>query len=175
MNMNLLLKNNSSPVIIIFFLSIIFVSCAIQKIEIPKPNLTMANKIQFDAESKEVWVYDFQGQGHYFNHATKNVINAFNNKTENINSQTFQLYCNYHTYNEMVFIEEKSVSVFKASTKFISNQKGDNINSNQSGMTNSRNSDNNSPSSSQSGSIKSSGSSGGSGNSQTTIPVDKKN
>ena len=75
----------------------------------------------------------------------------------------------------MVFIEEKSVSVFKASTKFISNQKGDNINSNQSGMTNSRNSDNNSPSSSQGGSIKSSGSSGGSGNSQTTIPVDKKN
>ena len=115
MNMNLLLKNNSSPIIIIFFLSIIFVSCAIQKIEIPKPNLTMANKIQFDAESKEVWVYDFQGQGHYFNHATKNVINAFNNKTENINSQTFQLYCNYHTYNEMVFIEEKSVSVFKSS------------------------------------------------------------
>ena len=75
--MNLLLKNNSSPIIIIFFLSMIFVSCAIQRIEIPKPDLTMANKIQFDAESKEIWVYDFQGQGHYFNHATKNVINVY--------------------------------------------------------------------------------------------------
>ena len=175
MNMNLLLKNNSSPIIIIFFLSMIFVSCAIQRIEIPKPDLTMANKIQFDAESKEIWVYDFQGHGHYFNRATKNVINTFNNKTENINNQTIRLYCDYHTYNEMVFIEEKSVSVFKASTKFISNQKGDNINSNQSGITNPKNGDNLFPSSSQGGSIKSGGSSGGSGNSQTTIPVDKKN
>ena len=51
--MNLLLKNNSYSLFLLLFLLIVFVSCVSNKTQIPAPNLTMANKIQFDAESKE--------------------------------------------------------------------------------------------------------------------------
>ena len=58
--MNLLLKNNSYSLFFLLFLLIVFVSCVSSKTQIPAPNLTMANKIQFDAEYKEIWAYDFK-------------------------------------------------------------------------------------------------------------------
>jgi len=170
--MNLLLKNNSYSLFLLLFLLIVFVSCVSNKTQIPAPNLTMANKIQFDAESKEIWAYDFRGQEHYFSHSTKKIIQTFNSEAENINAQTIQLYCNYHASDEMLVIGEKKVSVYQTKTKVISNQK--NINSTQS----TRNGNSGSPNISGRGGIKtgsSSGSSGGSGNSKTTISIDKKN
>ena len=105
--MNLLSKKNSFS---LFFLIIVFGSCVSNKIQIPPPDLTMTNKIQFDAESKEIWAYDFKGQEHYFSHSTKNIIQTFNSEAENINAQTIQLYCNYHASDEMLVIGEKKVS-----------------------------------------------------------------
>ena len=168
--MNLLSKKNSFS---LFFLIIVFGSCVSNKIQIPPPDLTMTNKIQFDAESKEIWAYDFKGQEHYFSHSTKNIIETFNSKTENINAQTIQLYCNYHA-DEMLIIGEKRVSVYQTETKIISNQKNTNINASQS----IRNGNSESSNISQRERIKSGGNSGGSGssgNSKTTIPIDKKN
>ena len=167
--MNLLLKNNSYSLFLLLFLLIVFVSCVSNKTQIPAPNLTMANKIQFDAESKEIWAYDFRGQEHYFSHSTKNIIQTFNTETENINAQTIQLYCNYHASDEMLVIGEKKVSVYQTKAKVISNQK--NINSTQS----TRNGNSGSPNISGQGGIKTGSSSGGSGNSKTTISIDKKN
>ena len=164
--MNLLSKKNSYS---LFFLIIVFGSCVSNKIQIPPPDLTMTNKIQFDAESKEIWAYDFKGQEHYFSHSTKNIIETFNSKTENINAQTIQLYCNYHASDEMLVIGEKKVSVYQTKTKVISNQK--NINSTQS----TRNGNSGSPNISGRGGIKTGSSSGGSGNNKTTISIDKKN
>ena len=47
----------------LFILSILFISCTTSKINVPEPNMLMANKVQFDAETKEIWAYDFKGKG----------------------------------------------------------------------------------------------------------------
>ena len=167
--MNLLLKNNSYSLFLLLFLIILFVSCVSNKAQIPMPNLTMANKIQFDAESKEIWAYDFRGQEHYFSHSTKKIIQTFNSEAENINAQNIQIYCNYHASDEMLVIGEKKVSVYQTKAKVISSQK--NINSTQS----TRNGNSGSSNISQRERIRSVGSSGGSGSSKTTIPIDRKN
>ena len=172
--MNLLLKNNSYRLFFLLFLMMVFNSCVSSKKQVPAPNLNMVNKIQFDTESKEIWAFDFKGQEHYFSKSTKKIIETFNSKTENINAQTIQLYCNYHTSDEILIIGEKKVSVFQTETKVVFDQKNPNINSTQS----SRGVNSGSPNISGQSGIKSGGSSGGSGgsgNSKTTIPVDKKN
>ena len=130
--MNLLLKNNSCRLFFLLFLMMVFNSCVSSKKQVPAPNLNMVNKIQFDTESKEIWAFDFKGQEHYFSKSTKKIIETFNSKTENINAQTIQLYCNYHTSDEILIIEEKRVSVYQTETKVIFDQKNPNINSTQS-------------------------------------------
>ena len=121
--MNLLLKNNSCRLFFLLFLMMVFNSCVSSKKQVPAPNLNMVNKIQFDTESKEIWAFDFKGQEHYFSKSTKKIIETFNSKTENINAQTIQLYCNYHTSDEILIIGEKRVSVYQAETKVIFDQK----------------------------------------------------
>ena len=49
----------------LFLLTILFISCTTSKINVPPPNMLMANKVQFDAEKKEIRAYDFKGNGHY--------------------------------------------------------------------------------------------------------------
>ena len=37
----------------LFLLTILFISCTTSKINVPAPNMLMANKVQFAAEKKE--------------------------------------------------------------------------------------------------------------------------
>ncbi len=158
----------------LFILSILFISCTTSKINVPEPNMLMANKVQFDAETKEIWAYDFKGKGHYYIEIKNEIIDNLNSSATTVNSRTLKLYCNYHTSDEILIIAEKRVSVYQTETKVIFDQKNPNINSTQS----SRGVNSGSPNISGQSGIKSGGSSGGSGgsgNSKTTIPVDKKN
>ena len=45
----------------LFLPTILFISCTTSKINVPEPNMLMANKVQFDTEKKEIWAYDFKG------------------------------------------------------------------------------------------------------------------
>ena len=38
--------------------------------------MLMANKVQFDAEKKEIWAYDFKGNGHYYVQIKNEIING---------------------------------------------------------------------------------------------------
>ena len=68
---------------IIFILSILFISCTTSKINVPEPNMLMANKVQFDAETKEIWAYDFKGKGHYYIEIKNEIIDNLNSKISN--------------------------------------------------------------------------------------------
>ena len=155
---------------LLFILPILFISCTTSKINVPEPNMLMANKIQFDSETKEIWAYDFKGKGHYYIQIKNEIINNLNSRSESINSRTLKLYCNYHKLDELILIQEKGVTVYATKTKFISNLNS--IDSNQNNSTNSNNVKQGSSNVSGSGA---SGSSSSSGKKGTNIPINKKN
>jgi len=154
----------------LFLPTILFISCTTSKINVPEPNMLMANKVQFDTEKKEIWAYDFKGNGHYYVQIKNEIINNLDSKTENINSRTIKLYCNYHKLDELIFIQEKGVTVYPTKTKFISNL--NNISTNQNNSTDSNNVSNGSSNVSGGGAVKSNSSSSKKG---TNIPINKKN
>ena len=157
----------------LFLLTILFISCTTSKINVPPPNMLMANKVQFDAEKKEIWAYDFKGNGHYYVQIKNEIINNLHSKTENINSRTIKLYCNYHKLDELIFIQEKGVTVYPTKTKFISNLNNTGANQNNSTGSNdvSSGSSNVSGGGAGGGAVKSNSSD----KKGTNIPINKKN
>ncbi len=121
----------------LFILSILFISCTTSKINVPEPNMLMANKVQFDAETKEIWAYDFKGKGHYYIEIKNEIIDNLNSSATTVNSRTLKLYCNYHKLEELLLMQEKGVTVYATKTKYISNLNS--IDSNQNNSTNSNN------------------------------------
>ena len=154
----------------LFILSILFISCTTSKINVPEPNMLMANKVQFDAATKEIWAYDFKGKGHYYIEIKNEIIDNLNSSATTVNSRTLKLYCNYHKLEELILMQEKGVTVYATKTKYISNLNS--IDSNQNNSTNSNNTRQGSSNVSGSGSNTSSSSSAKKG---TNIPINKKN
>ena len=67
--------------------------------------------IKFNTESKEIWVFDIEGQEHYFAKPLDYYIDILNSPNDSLNSISITSYCTYHRSNEIVFIEEKQVSI----------------------------------------------------------------
>ena len=76
----------------------------------------MANKIQFNPESKEIWAFDIEGQEHYFAKPLDYYIDILNSPNNSLNSFSITSYCKYHRSNEIVVIDEKRVSVLQTFT-----------------------------------------------------------
>ena len=72
--------------------------------------------IKFNTESKEIWVFDIEGQEHYFAKPLDYYIDILNSPNESLNSISITSYCTYHRSNEIVFIDEKQVSVSQTFT-----------------------------------------------------------
>ena len=76
----------------------------------------MANKIQFNPESKEIWAFDIEGQEHYFEKPLDYYIDILNSPNNSLNSFSITSYCKYHRSNEIVVIEANRVSVLQTFT-----------------------------------------------------------
>jgi len=76
----------------------------------------MANKIQFNPESKEIWAFDIEGQEHYFEKPLDYYIDVLNSPNNSLNNFSITSYCKYHRSNEIVVIDEKRVSVLQTFT-----------------------------------------------------------
>ena len=76
----------------------------------------MANKIQFNIESKEIWAFDIEGQEHYFATPLDYYIDILNSPNDSLNSLSITSYCKYHRSNEIVVVDEKQVSVLQTFT-----------------------------------------------------------
>jgi hypothetical protein len=72
--------------------------------------------IKFNTESKEIWVFDIEGQEHYFAKPLDYYIDILNSPNDSLNSISITSYCTYHRSNEIVFIKEKQVSVSQTFT-----------------------------------------------------------
>ena len=76
----------------------------------------MANKIQYNPESKEIWAFDIEGQEHYFEKPLDYYIDVLNSPNNSLNNFSITSYCKYHRSNEIVVIDEKRVSVLQTFT-----------------------------------------------------------
>ena len=72
--------------------------------------------IKFNTESKEIWVFDIEGQEHYFAKPLDYYIDILNSPNDSLNSISINSYCKHHRSNEIVVIDEKLVSVFQTFT-----------------------------------------------------------
>ena len=72
--------------------------------------------IKFNTESKEIWVFDIEGQEHYFAKPLDYYIDILNSPNDSLNSISITSYCTYHRSNEIVFIKEKQVPVSQTFT-----------------------------------------------------------
>jgi len=100
----------------LFLIIFLLIGCFYAPTFIPEPNPAMANKIQFNIESKEIWAFDLEGQEHYFAKPLDYYIDILNSPNDSLNSISITSYCTYHRSNEIVFIDEKQVSVSQTFT-----------------------------------------------------------
>ena len=100
----------------LFLIIFLLIGCFYAPTFIPEPNPAMANKIQFNPESKEIWAFDIEGQEHYFEKPLDYYIDILNSPNNSLNSFSITSYCKYHRSNEIVVIDEKQVSVLQTFT-----------------------------------------------------------
>ena len=100
----------------LFLIIFLLIGCFYAPTFIPEPNPAMANKIQFNPESKEIWAFDIEGQEHYFAKPLDYYIDILNSPNDSLNSFSITSYCNYHRSSEIVVIDEKQVSVLQTLT-----------------------------------------------------------
>ena len=79
----------------------------------PEPNPAMANKIQCNPESKEIWAFDLEGQEHYFAKPLDYYIDILNSPNDSLNSFSITSYCKHHQSSEIVVLDETQVSVLQ--------------------------------------------------------------
>ena len=100
----------------LFLIIFLLIGCFYAPTFIPEPNPEMANKIQFNIESKEIWAFDIEGQEHYFAKPLDYYIDILNSPNDSLNSLSITSYCKYHRSNEIVVVDEKQVSVLQTFT-----------------------------------------------------------
>jgi hypothetical protein len=100
----------------LFLIIFLLIGCFYAPTFIPEPNPAMANKIQFNPESKEIWAFDLEGQEHYFAKPLDYYIDILNSPNDSLNSFSITSYCKYHRSSEIVVIDEKQVSVLQTFT-----------------------------------------------------------
>jgi hypothetical protein len=97
----------------LFLIIFLLIGCFYAPTIIPEPNPAMANKIQFNPESKEIWAFDLEGQEHYFSKPLDYYIDILNSPNDSLNSFSITSYCKHHQSSEIVVIDEKQVSVLQ--------------------------------------------------------------
>ena len=70
----------------LFLIIFLLIGCFYAPTFIPEPNPVMANKIQFNPESKEIWAFDIEDQEHYFAKPLNSYIDILNSPNDSLNS-----------------------------------------------------------------------------------------